>query len=279
MATGKKFTGESTKRIAKVVRQVEAMPVDLSVPPSGPRSVVPVMTRLVEIDSSDHHLPGASATDALLAAWDSDAGDYAGDQQKPVEFGDEFRVGLGRDDAIAIVAKRPGDSRWNVVAGRFYRWCDAVVSTEITAVSGTTPGSGQATIKWLDGQAMADGPTLAVRNYQFAMAIAVDLKIEIAYQPFEDTWWVRRIHQVATTIKAAVNEGGNVAAGDANFDVDGVQIIAPLGAADYPGGSAPTNVENTWGVPSENNDVVIAWYDFADSVWHGLPHIYTTACP
>lgn len=87
----------------------------------------------------------------------------------------------------------------------------------------------------------------------------------------------------ATIIRALVDEASGVEPTDGTFDVDGVSILAPNGATDYPGGSAPTSVENFLGFPAEDNAPVIAFYDPAAGAWLGIPRLYfgpcTSPCP
>ncbi len=85
--------------------------------------------------------------------------------------------------------------------------------------------------------------------------------------------------QLATMITALVNEVGNVVVGDLDFDIDGVTIIQPAGATEYPGGAAPTNVKNTLKFPANDDTAVLAWYDNDAEVWHGIPALATTVCP
>jgi len=93
-------------------------------------------------------------------------------------------------------------------------------------------------------------------------------------------WIALPVMQRATMISALVNDGDDVAATDATFAIDGVRIIAPLGATTYPDGTVdpPIVCNNTLGVPAQDGAKVIALYNHDSGLWEGFPLVYTTEC-
>ena len=75
----------------------------------------------------------------------------------------------------------------------------------------------------------------------------------------------------ATMIRAQVDEPDGVEHTDGSFSIDNVSILAPSGATEYPGGSAPTSAVNLLGFPVLDDAAVIAFWDPGPEVWLGIP--------
>lgn len=82
----------------------------------------------------------------------------------------------------------------------------------------------------------------------------------------------------ATIIRAQVDAIGGVDYLDSTFAIKQVSILAPIGATEYPGGSAPASVLNFLKFPAEDGARVIAFYDPAGQEWLGIPAIYAGPC-
>jgi len=87
-----------------------------------------------------------------------------------------------------------------------------------------------------------------------------------------------KIQPSASLVSALVNQGAGVVASDTAFEIDDVEIIAPLGAI-YQTGSAPTVCGNVTGLPADDDAPVLAWLDHKNGKWKGVPRTVSTTCP